>query len=263
MDAILNCDNPAWMPPFSLCAELPALPEHTGDRIWQRKADGHRAYANATHLNLRGGRAVEHNLQNLDIPDGWLLDGELIVPGGDVGDVASALANKRWDRLYFEPFDVLVSTAVTRINDAGYQTRWQLISERWPDSVVEVLAYPGEAMPPVPEHWEGVVGKLDAAWRSGRTANALKWKRTGELTAVIVGFEEGSGSWRGQVGKVVFGLPSGDQIVPVGHAGGLSDAERAAFTDHPERYVGRQCIIRHYGMNKLKLRNPIFVSMTD
>ena len=262
MDSILSADNAEWMPPFSLCAELQGLPDYAGERLWQRKADGHRAYANATHLSLRGGRKVEHSLVNLDIPDGWLLDGELIVPDGDVGDVASALAAKRWKTLYFEPFDVLVAGDRPRIHVADYQTRWNVISERWPDSVVEVLAHPGEPMPPVPDHWEGVVGKLlNVPWRSGRSTNALKWKRTGELTAVIVGFEEGSGSWRGQVGKVVFGLPSGDVVVPVGYAGGLSDAERAAFTAHPEQYVGRQCVIRHYGMNKLKLRNPVFVSV--
>lgn len=249
--------TPTCWPAFSLCASIGELPGSAGDRIWQRKEDGSRAYLSSDHLVLRGSAVCNHALA-IQVPDGWLLDGELTVPGGTVGDVTSALARKRWQDLRYVVFDVLY--AGTRVTSLPYRDRWAMVCEHYPEYSVEVHALPQVAMPPVPDDWEGVIGKrLDAGWSDGRSDDCVKWKRTGFLEAVIMGFEEGSGAWRGQAGKVAFGLPKPDgSLLQVGVAGGLSRAEREAFTHFPATFIGRRCLIRHYGMNRLKLRNPIF-----
>lgn len=253
-----NLPASSLWPPFSLCANVAELPDAAGDRIWQRKEDGVRAYVSHDGLMMRGGRYQQHRL-SIGVAPGWLLDGEVIVPGGSVGDVTSAIARKRWQDLRYVVFDVLYA-ANGNVAQLPYRLRWGIVCDFFPKHAVEVHCLPDHPMPPVPDEWEGIIGKrFDATWTEGRSNDCVKWKRTAYLEAVIMGFEEGTGHWRGQVGKVAFGLRKPDgQLLQVGVAGGLSQAERELFARDPARYIGRTCLIKHYGMNRLKLRNPVF-----
>jgi hypothetical protein len=199
------------------------------------------------------------------IPAGWLLDGELVVPGGDINDVPTMLATKRWDRLRFEAFDLIEADGVD-VRAQPYRERWARLCERFgTENLVAVHAEPHSVIPPVPTAWEGVVGKLiEAPWQPGRTTAAVKWKRSAVLAAQIVGFNPGSGSWANTVGAVRFGLQNAEgQLVEVGTAGGLNASDRRRFAADPAAYVGHGCVIKHYGLLKRKLRNPIFIGLSN
>lgn len=264
---MIDAKCPRTWPSFSLCAELDFLPDFAGFRLWQRKADGVRAYLSNRHLMLRGGRPIKHGLTLTGdpVPDGWLLDGELLAVGGDATDVMGRVNRKQWDQLHFEAFDVLRVEAHEMI-DRPYEQRLSLLVDLLPaTNVVQTFVEPRQPIPPIPVGWEGIVGKLPGAtWQAGRSGNAVKYKVTGHLDAVIVGFDEGQGSWRGTVGAVRFGLPRADgEIVEVGRAGGLNSADRERFAQDPDRYIGQGCRIKHYGMNKRHLRNPVFESLNE
>jgi ATP-dependent DNA ligase len=259
----VNSQDPTTWPAFALCAEAETLPRNAGERLWQRKADGCRAYLTKELLMFRGGKPMRHNLAIAErMPSDWLLDGELVSPTQSVGECTSLVASRSWQSLSFQVFDALTMSGID-LRVLPYYKRWDALNQVLPNDMVEVHCLPNHEMPLIPEGWEGIVGKdLNARWQPGRTRASIKWKITGELQAVITGFSEGSGSWRHSVGKVHFGLANAQgEIVEVGVAGGLGTFDRRRFWATPEQFVGRECVIRHYGMNRNKLRNPIFVGL--
>jgi hypothetical protein len=263
---VISADDPQSWPGFALCGEINFLPDYAGFRLWQRKADGVRAYLSPEHLMLRGRRPIRHELTiaGQPVPKGWLLDGE-IVCDGPATQVMSHLTGKRWNSLRFEAFDVLRTEAQEMIN-LPYKDRWSLLQDVLPaEHLVKVFCEPREELPPIPDHWEGVVAKsMDARWRSGRSSDAVKYKLTGTIEAVVMGFERGSGAWSDCMGKVRFGLRrEDDSLVQVGVAGIPTQQDRMRFTSDPSAFVGLSCLIKHYGMNKSRLRNPVFVSLVN
>lgn len=212
---------------------------------------------------FRGGKPMRHNLPIAErIPDDWLLDGELVSPSQTVGECTSLVASGGWQSLTFQAFDALIINAID-LRSLPYYERWNALTHVLPDDLVEVHCMPYHEMPPIPDEWEGIVGRdLNARWYTGRSRDCVKWKITGELQAIVVGFTEGTGSWRGSVGKVHFGLRDADgTVVEVGVAGGLNTLDRQRFWSSPEDYIGSDCVIRHYGMNRNKLRNPVFLGI--
>jgi ATP-dependent DNA ligase len=195
------------------------------------------------------------------IPRGCILDGEIMAKKGDFTDVQGRVTRGAWSRLAFVPFDCLYWDGKSLRNNPLFERRERLSRvaplPRTLDSVNKVL-------PKVPMDWEGVVGKpLLGPYHAGKRMGWVKWKTTGLIKCRIVRFEEGEGSWAGLAGKIVFGLKMGDQLVEIGKCAIPTSIQRWEFHHRGEKYIGRQIIVRHYGLVKSKFRNPVFEGFAD
>lgn len=239
-----------------LCKELKMLPPTTGRMIWQQKLDGVRAIVSPDMIWLR---TTEYPNTGIAVPDGCVLDGELLALSGKFYDVMPAILKKRWDKIAYVPFDILTAHGED-VRRVPLVQRLTMLYEVCPNAL-GVWAYPRREMPPVPKEWEGVIGKpISSLYREGRRSDWVKHKNIHSLDAVILGYEQGKGDWSGQVGKVVFGTPAGRRL---GVAAGFDQRMQSAFTLNGDQFVGMPCVIHHYGMNKNGFRNPVFHGLRE
>lgn len=234
-----------------LCKEVKMLPATTGRYVWQQKLDGVRAIISPDRIWLR---STDYPNTGVPIPPGTVLDGELVASSGNFYDVMPAIMKRRWKDLQYIPFDILEHSGHS-VRNSPLIERLTILNRVAP-MALDIWAFPNRPMPAVPEEWEGVVGKpLDSVYREGKRTSWVKWKNVWLFDAVVLGYEEGSGDWEGMVGKVVFGNAAGERL---GVASGFNAKMQRMFTLNGEQFIGKPCVIRHYGMNKNALRNPVF-----
>lgn len=112
---------------------------------------------------------------------------------------------------------------------------------------------------------EGIVLKrLDAFYFPGArpSNNWYKAKRSATFDCIILGFTKGAGKYNNRIGAVRFGQYSGDTLVELGQASGMSDAIRNDMSENPEKYLGK--VVRIKGMERLKsgaIRHPQFAGL--
>jgi ATP-dependent DNA ligase len=232
---------------FALCKELTDLPESTGNMLWQQKLDGVRAFVSESRIQLR---TISYANHGIEVPTGCVLDGEIV--GDRFSDVVPALTKRDWGAVKFVPFDIVKHDG-DDVRNESLLVRLNLLSEV--ADALPIFAFPEEKMPEVPEEWEGVIGKpLLSPYRAGRVS-WVKWKHVNYMDAVILNLERGKGRWSDGVGKVVFGTADGTVL---GTAAGFDSKTRRMLTLNGADYIGKPCVIKHYGMNKRRYRNPIF-----
>lgn len=261
----MNFNDPNKFPDFQLITELKAVPEYMDGWIWEEKLDGVRAMVSQSSLRLRSIVLPKHALTlagGKQIPRGCILDGEIMPKaGGNFTDVQGRVTRGNWGRLQFVPFDCLYWDGKSLRNSPLFERRARLALISPLPTTLDPI---DKVLPAVPMDWEGVVGKpLLGPYHAGKRLGWVKWKQTGLIKCRIVRFEEGDGSWAGLVGKVVFGLRMGDQLIELGKAGGLTTMQRWEFHHRGDQYIGRQIYIRHYGLVKAKFRNPVFEGFVD
>ncbi|NEX45907.1 DNA ligase D [Pseudotabrizicola algicola] len=242
---------PEFVPPM-LATLAPAAPK--GARwLHEIKFDGYRLQArieagSVTLLTRSGldwtarfGAAVPAALRDLALRSA-LMDGELVVEGGDGASDFSALqadlSAGRDDRFVFYAFDLL--------HLDGHDLRPLPLLER-KERLEHVLAaaqgplryssHFEESGATVLRHacrlsLEGIVSKLaDSPYRSGRGKSWIKSKCSARQEFVIGGYVPSSAA-KGAIGSLVLGVHDGGQLVPVGRVGtGFSAAvARELFT---------------------------------
>ena len=227
----------------------------TGNMIWQQKLDGVRAVISADRIVLR---TTEYRNGGITVPEGCVLDGELLAKSGNFYDVVPAVMKKKWDRLFYIPFDIL-QQGEKDLHNLSLVERLTILHNICPDAL-GVWAYPNRPMPKVPQEWEGVVGKPLGSRYTGTRSSWIKWKNIHMLEATLLGYEQGRGDWSGMVGKVVFGTSDGTRL---GVAAGFDAKMQRTLTLNGEQFIGKSVLIRHYGINKTKFRNPVFHGIKD
>lgn len=232
---------------FALCKDLPDLPKRTGNMIWQQKLDGVRAFVSESRIQLR---TISYANGGIEVPTGCVLDGEIM--GDRFSDVVPALSRGDWSALRFVPFDIITYDN-SDIRNESLLVRMNVLNDV--ADMLPVFAFPDDNMPKVPKDWEGVIGKpITSAYRAGRQS-WVKWKHVAYMDAYIINYENGRGRWSDGVGKVVFGTADGTVL---GTAAGFDAKTRRMLSLNGADYIGKPCVIKHYGMNKRRLRNPIF-----
>lgn len=261
----MNFNDPLKFPDFQQPRERKDPPEFIEGMIWEQKLDGVRVMASNMALKLRNIHLPKHSLTlpgGKPIPRGCLLDGEVMAKDDNFTAIQGRMTRNQWTKLEFVPFDCLYWNGKS-LRALSYQERHHrlLTSINIAPKRLELLP---EGLQPVPPHWEGVVGKrLDEPYQNGRHGSWVKWKIQGIVKCELLGFAEGSGTWEGSVGKVVFGLTLKGKRIELGHAGGLTFKDRWEFQHRPELYIGKMIWIKHYGMVKTKFRNPTFEGFVD
>lgn len=264
----MRLHDPFDFPDFQHPRALKEPPQHTPGMIWEQKLDGVRAMVSNSALKLRSINLAKHSLElrsGRPIPRGCLLDGEIMATDDNFTAVQGRVTRQQWRKLEFVPFDILYWDGKSLRAKPLLERRARLLTI---DPGPLVLSDEDEQGNPklatVPLEWEGVVGKhLGEGYATGRSGSWVKWKNTGMIKCRLLRFEEGEGSWKGIVGKVVFGLKIQGQEVILGRASGLTTLQRWEFQHRPEQYLGRPIMVRHYGIIKQQFRNAIFEGFAD
>lgn len=254
----MNLKKPDTWPDFMLCMPAKQKPLILDQYIWERKLDGIRVQVSSKAIRTRSLSLFDHEIKlrsGQAIPDHLLLDGELMSPDGFTA-VQGQLTRRQWKKLVFVPFDLL-QFGGKPIWEQNTRSRLALLNEYDPGP--ERLG-PGQQ---IPMEWEGVVCKPNCSYFPGRRVQWIKWKNTGVIEAYVLRFEEGTGTWAGMPGKVIFGVNVKGTVYELGAASGLTTVQRWQFHHQPELYLGKKCRIQHYGMVKTRFRNPIFLGMAD
>jgi bifunctional non-homologous end joining protein LigD len=259
---------------FALCDEVEDPAELSGEGwLIQRKLDGVRVLASRERVRTRGHAYPNTGLTCAGggpVPRGALLDGELMLrDGAHFTGVRPALERQRWDLLELVPFDALCVRG-TWVDRHPLRFRRQLL-----EALAGTFLSAGERIEPLPwlagsptevaadaqrRGWEGLIFKRpDSPYPRGRTSSWVKWKVSWTVEAEVMGFEEGSGAHRGTAGTIVFGLRHPDgRLIEAGRCAGMTRAQREACWADQVAFVGRTFRLRHYGLSKARLRNPIF-----
>jgi ATP-dependent DNA ligase len=228
----------------------------------QLKLDGARAVASNKAIFSGNGKAfdfcgvLETELARL-VPDGWYVDGELLVVGNDgkavPRKVGNGILNKALKgtiteadakKVRFVVFDMIpIADYHKGVHRAPYQSRWmalrKLIKNQMENDLkiynfielapsVEVNSE--EEATEVFNTWykmgqEGIILKdMAGPWENKRAGYQVKFKGIESCDLICVATEEGTGKNTGKIGALVCETSDGKLRVKVGT--GLTDADR-------------------------------------
>ena len=224
------------------------------------------------------------NFPHLQGLEGWfVLDGEILPSGGesfsDVGSVVLSLPAKAiaWQEKHglaaYYAFDILVHNNVD-VRNLPFSKRRELLLKTvffihkscHNPHVVMPAQWPGKEAVQVFENivkyrGEGVMVKeLDAPYGKGW----YKVKKHRDTCAIITGFTEGRGKYKGQIGAIKFSVFDTKNkqpvLIEVGQCSGMEDSIRKYISLKPLKYMGKVLEVRAQEIAaKGRLRHPRFV----
>ncbi len=218
------------------------------DYVYEVKLDGFRCLAfvdgDELFLQSRNGKPLGRYFPELEFPSGhYLLDGEIVVRGGDGREDFDALGQRihpavsRIERLAGETPAIYVAFDLLALDDRSLlelpfsQRRAELESllagKPFADAPLELMQTAETAQGA--QRWlqsaEGAIAKeRSAPYRPGERKGMAKVKRVRTIDAVIVGWRPGKE--QDTVGALILGLYDGGELRVVGHCSGLSVAEK-------------------------------------
>jgi len=209
-------------------------------------------------------------------PRSVVVDGEVVSRAGGFADIAGAVRRKQAPArdAVFHVFDI-VDTAVFEDDESpDYRTRRALIERafaaRGADSPIRVVpchrVRDEDDMRALYDRLraagaEGLMLKpRDHIYECGRSPSWLKVKAEQSVDAIITGFFEGSGKYRGMLGGVHIDVNG----VRVSVGGGSSDQQRRDVWRHRSRYAGRMIeVLYQHVTPDGSLRHPRFRRFRD
>jgi DNA ligase-1 len=116
----------------------------------------------------------------------------------------------------------------------------------------------------VSEGKEGLMINLDKPYEFKRTANLLKVKKMHTMDLEVVGFEEGTGKNKNNLGALLVNFKGNK----VGVGSGLTDSLRKEIWENKEKYLGRIAEIQYFEISKDKngiesLRFPVLKTFRE
>lgn len=246
--------------------------------VMEPKLDGHRMLAKVDSAGVRmyarsgvdkSGKlpAIERWLAE-SILYGTILDGEIIAPnatGGDWAGVQTILGadSKQSTALVYVVFDVLqlmgedVRLHPLHVRRSFLERMFGGSGGETEGPVTLVAQYPYDSEKVqrlIAGGWEGAIVKdKTGTYRSGRhTGGWIKVKGMETADVVVMGATEGRGKFTGQIGALVFGEYVNGELVERGQCSGMTDAERAYFTEARDvgmTLEGMVIEVRHFGVH--------------
>jgi ATP-dependent DNA ligase len=227
------------------------LPE--GDEwVYEPKFDGFRVLAfvdgEEVYLQSRGGKPLRRYFPELEFPAGrYVLDGELLILGGDGHEEFDALQNRlhpaesrvmmlaEQTPALLRAFDLLVEGSGKLLAKPFEERRARLESlvaglggrRKAVAGSIELTPLQAGVAKATPwlEDGEGVIAKqLAAPYRPGERKGMVKVKRVRTADCVVLGWRPGKEE--GTVGSLILGLYEGGELRVVGHTSGFRAAEK-------------------------------------
>jgi ATP-dependent DNA ligase len=242
--------SPPLAPELALSRK--ALPTG-GEWVYEVKLDGFRCIAfvdgEEVFLQSRNGRPLHRYFPELRFPPGrYVLDGEIVVRGGDGREDFDALGQRvhpavsRVERLaretpaVFIAFDLLARDERSLLEEP-FERRRVALEELLGEGGFAGMPVETMAMVDTPEsaeRWlreaEGVIAKERAApYLPGERKGMVKVKRVRTIDAVVVGWRPGKE--KRTVGALILGLYEGGQLRVVGHCSGLTAKAKRELID--------------------------------
>mmetsp|Transcript_21865 Transcript_21865/g.85686 ORF Transcript_21865/g.85686 Transcript_21865/m.85686 type:complete len:758 (-) Transcript_21865:2367-4640(-) len=229
-----NTNEPREVPNVMLAFKWePASVDPTG--WWMsEKLDGVRAYWNGKRLLSRNGNSFPAPEWFTDaLPDDMHLDGELWCGRGQFQiavSIARTEGSDEWKKVAYHVFDapkveegfegrVKATKRYFKANPCGHVKVVSQAKCKSHDHIKElmdsILANKGEGL---------MLRKPASSYTSGRSSSLLKVKRFYDAEAVVLGYVDGKGKYKGLVGSLDCKMASGKKF-RVGS--GLSDTQRA------------------------------------
>ena len=218
------------------------------DYCYEIKLDGFRCLVfvddGEIFLQSRNGRPLGRYFPELLLPPGrYVLDGEIVVRGGDGREDFDALgqrihpASSRVQRLAVETpsvyvaFDLLAREQETLLERPFAERRAALELllgedgfDQAPVELMRTVADVEDAQPWL-ERAEGAIAKeRSAPYRPGERKGMVKVKRVRTIDTVVMGWRPGKEPET--VGALILGLYDGSELRVVGHCSGLTATEK-------------------------------------
>jgi hypothetical protein len=251
-------------------------PKDWNGQAWecrQQKLDGHRltlfrqkdgmiAFGRdrREHLELGNKHQYIKNLewwkQAMELPPFSSLDGELYVPGGTCGDVATALANEA--PIKFTPFAVPYFD-----NCCCFEN-----SVMWAQAMCNTLL--GMDFPLTitdSRNKDELLAEADKLAIEGwvlKSKNYIGWwklKRIHTIDCFVTGFKDGKGKFAGQCGALIVSANIDHEIVEVASISGMDDSTRQSIS---QKDINRVCEVKYQAVGAgSRLVHPRFVRWRD
>jgi bifunctional non-homologous end joining protein LigD len=209
--------------------------------------------------------------------EGCVLDGEVMHPNptklGDTTGIMNSLPAKaiaRQDvegKLHYNVFDILYYHGVD-VRQKPLRERRQLL-----EMVVDIMH--NLHVSPVPQHFDkdGLFRSILAAGGEGTVlknrnspygVNWVKNKRVADFSVIISGYKPGQGKYAGSLGAVAVSVYKDGQLVEVGFASGMTDAEREDIWTRRDEYLGAVIDISAQEVTKDgRMRHPRWLRFRD
>lgn len=221
-------------------------------------------------------------MDNKDIWKEYILDGELLSIGSTPEDVYKHTMekvqnkNERKTGIEFRVFDIIpLADFLDKKSEVPYSFRRKVLSYLKENFTIfdskfltmVPLLYSGQdenvILPildkVVAEGKEGLMINLDKPYEFKRTSNLLKVKKMHSMDLEIVGFEEGTGKNKNNLGALLVDFKGNK----VGVGSGLTDWLRKDMWNNKSKYLNRIAEIQYFEVSKDKngiesLRFPVF-----
>ena len=269
-----------------------------GDFFVTEKLDGIRCTAyfegNELKIKTRQGKDIEGLVEiekvlmdNRIAWEDYILDGELLSIGSNPQDVYKHTMekvqnkNERKIGIEFRVFDIVpLVDFLDKESGAPYSFRRKILSYLKENFTIfdsefltmVPLLYSGQdenvILPildkVVAEGKEGLMINLDKPYEFKRTSNLLKVKKMHSMDLEIVGFEEGTGKNKNNLGALLVDFKGNK----VGVGSGLTDSLRKEIWENKEKYLGRIAEIQYFEISKDKngiesLRFPVLKTFRE
>ena len=245
----------------TLASKWDASKENPTDYFLSEKLDGMRCVWDGTELWTRNGKKIHAPRSLVDaLPHDFTLDGELFLGRGKFQDLMSIVnsgsTHPSWSRVKYAVFDSPTApgdflTRLAAIHAALVPSNCTYILEH---TVCTGSAHAfAELDAVIARGGEGIMLRNPKApYESGRSKNLLKFKRTLDAEARIIGIENGKGKNAGRMGALkCLMIPEGKEF-KIGT--GFTDAQRDR---HPP--IGSIVTYKYQELTKAGLpRFPVF-----
>lgn len=215
------------------------------------KYDGIRAYWDGKQLWTRHGNRINAPESFTKGFPNQPLDGELWIDFGQFSEMEGLIqqqtsTNEQWQKVHYMVFDLPADNSpfairyqhLQQVLNAHSQKNIQLVrqfnvknTQSLLDQLDKVVAHHGEGL---------VLHRKNALYLGGRSGHLLKFKPYQDDEAVIIGYRDGHGKYKGLVGALKVRMADGTTFA-IGS--GLSDELRA----HPPK-IGSMITFRYNGM---------------
>lgn len=273
-------------------AVVQVWPEHADIAVYSRQ--GKRIYGLIEVENAIREAVIAH-AQDLDLYDGIVLDGELLITNRSsipskeqykqTTKIVGADKNLNKTGITYNVFDVLPKRDF-RIGESEqtYTNRRQVLEALFADNTstaVNIVPIKQKFhFTEADRAFRAVVRLVEQAREAGeegimlnvcsapyvckRTNNLLKVKVFQDCDLEIIGFQQGAGKYADTLGALIVDY-KGNQV---GVGSGMSDEQRKEFWDHQAQYMGRVVTVQYFeetndADGKKSIRFPVFKELRE
>jgi len=247
------------------------------DWVFEPKLDGFRCL-----MHIVGGRVVLRSRTGGDLSQRFsatsrpthegplVIDGELISldeSGRPSFNLVQRTNGRPGDPVAsYVAFDLLYHHELHDIREQTWIHRRELLETLQPYGLTVIPYSPsGNAIweTVLAQEFEGVIAKRsNSKYRSGRSTDWLKVKRVRELSAIVTGFNEGTGSRSGSFGSLALALSDASgRMIRVGDVGsGFNEADLTTINELEPPFVVE---VQYQEWTGTALRMPVFKGVRD